>query len=88
MRKLFKRIWEFIKRLLHIGKKELQEAALDIEAQVKAEIKELEQQLETAIDDEWYRITEKLKVRYMHLAEIAGAKIKEQIKELQELHKD
>lgn len=46
MKALFKRIWDFLKRIFHIGKKvvqnELEEAVDDIEARLLAEVEELE----------------------------------------------
>ena len=89
MKALFKRIWDFLKRIFHIGKKvvqnELEEAVDDIEARLLAEVEELEKQLETAVGKEWEIITKKLQARYMYLADLAGKKVQEGLKELQEM---
>ena len=56
MKRLFTRLWALIKgffsKLLHIGKKELKEAAEDMREQIEKELEEISKAIETATEEE------------------------------------
>ena len=60
MKALFKRIWEFLKKLFHRSKKvvqeELEETKEQLLARLGEELKEIGEKMETAVDEELDRL--------------------------------
>lgn len=68
MKEFFKKVWEFIKRLFHIGKKaiqeEFEEAKKDLKEQLRDELAAIEKEIESATGEALDILQARAKVVY------------------------